>query len=143
MKSVVRIEMATGILVYSGKVYIQKRLAGDLWGGMWEFPGGVVEKGENVEQALIREYMEETGVSVKVLGHAPGVCYFYKNYDVEMYCRFCTFTTDYTTPLLNEASEGKFVYPYEVSGYEFARGHELLKGALLRSTEFRDFLARF
>lgn len=33
--------------------------------GMWGLPGGVVELGETVEEAVIREVFEETGIKVK------------------------------------------------------------------------------
>jgi 8-oxo-dGTP diphosphatase len=63
----------TGIVIEEGKFFIARRkLVGDL-GGKWEFPGGKVEAGENDEQALIREYREELGVTVHVgmyLGYA-------------------------------------------------------------------------
>ena len=34
----------------------------------WEFPGGVVEAGESLPQALIREIQEESGVTVRITG---------------------------------------------------------------------------
>lgn len=49
-----------------GKIFIAKRQnIGDM-GGRWEFPGGKLEDGENLESAIIREMQEEFGVTVEV-----------------------------------------------------------------------------
>ena len=36
--------------------------------GGWEFPGGSVEDGESAEDAARREFLEETGFRIKLLG---------------------------------------------------------------------------
>ena len=59
------IEVAAGILADAqGKVLLMRRLPGKHLAGLWEFPGGKIEPGETVEQALIRELDEELGVGV-------------------------------------------------------------------------------
>ena len=49
------IEMVTGVLAHKGRLFIQQRLADDIWGGLWEFPGGRLEEGESPTEALVRE----------------------------------------------------------------------------------------
>lgn len=60
------VHVAVGVLLNgNGKVLIALRPAQSHQGGLWEFPGGKVEAGESVEQALNREFEEELGVSVQ------------------------------------------------------------------------------
>ena len=47
-----------------GAVLIAKRPAGRPLAGLWEFPGGKVEAGEEPEEALIRELHEELGIEI-------------------------------------------------------------------------------
>lgn len=37
----------------------------------WELPGGKVEFGEKPEVAILREYKEETGLSIKIIDQVP------------------------------------------------------------------------
>lgn len=48
-----------------GEVLISLRHAHLHQGGLWEFPGGKVERGEDVYAALVRELREELGVTVR------------------------------------------------------------------------------
>ena len=49
-----------------GKIFIAKRqMVGDM-GGRWEFPGGKIEDGEDLQTAVVREMQEEFGVTVTV-----------------------------------------------------------------------------
>ena len=43
---------------------LAQRPEGKVYAGYWEFPGGKVEPGESVRQALIRELQEELGITV-------------------------------------------------------------------------------
>lgn len=51
----------------AGRVLVQRRPLGKAMAGLWEFPGGKVERGETPEAALARELGEELGIFV-----APG-----------------------------------------------------------------------
>ena len=60
------IHVAVGVLTNaSGRVLIARRGADLHQGGLWEFPGGKVEPGEDVRQALTRELLEELGIRVE------------------------------------------------------------------------------
>jgi len=47
------------------KVLIAHRLESFDQGGLWEFPGGKLEKGESAESALVREFKEEIGIVIQ------------------------------------------------------------------------------
>lgn len=58
-------EVAVGILLRSdGALLLSTRPLGKPYAGYWEFPGGKLEEGETVEQALRRELIEELGVTI-------------------------------------------------------------------------------
>jgi 8-oxo-dGTP diphosphatase len=55
-----------GIAIREGRLFVARRVAGGAMSEKWEFPGGKCEEGENCEQALAREFLEEFGVKVSV-----------------------------------------------------------------------------
>lgn len=61
----VALQVAVGVVRGAdGRVLIAERRPGTPGAGEWEFPGGKIEAGETVEQALSRELHEELGISV-------------------------------------------------------------------------------
>jgi 8-oxo-dGTP diphosphatase len=59
------VHVAVGILQNEqGKILLAKRAKHQHQGGLWEFPGGKVESGESVFDALVREFIEEVGVKI-------------------------------------------------------------------------------
>src|SRR5271170_2907867 len=54
-----------------GRVLIAQRPEGKSMAGLWEFPGGKIEKTETPELALIRELREELSIAVKEACLAP------------------------------------------------------------------------
>ena len=58
-------EVAVGVLVRpDGAFLLTSRPVGKAYAGYWEFPGGKLEAGESVEQALRRELHEELGIEI-------------------------------------------------------------------------------
>lgn len=63
------IQVAVGVIISTNaqqqpQYFLTKRLADVHQGGKWEFPGGKVEKGESIAQALARELIEEIAIEV-------------------------------------------------------------------------------
>ena len=63
--------VACALVDVDGRVLIAQRPEGKNLAGLWEFPGGKVEPGEQPEAALIRELKEELGIDVTEACLAP------------------------------------------------------------------------
>ncbi|RSN52899.1 7,8-dihydro-8-oxoguanine-triphosphatase [Amycolatopsis sp. WAC 04182] len=60
--------LAYGRLIRDGKILFIRRRPGSFLGGRWELPGGTVEPGERPDETVVREFAEETGLTVRVTG---------------------------------------------------------------------------
>jgi ADP-ribose pyrophosphatase YjhB (NUDIX family) len=61
---------AVGAAIFRGGAILLARRARAPAAGLWSLPGGHVEPGEAIEDAVRRELMEETGVSADIAGLA-------------------------------------------------------------------------
>lgn len=56
------VHVAVGMVLNGDEILIARRPDHLHQGGLWEFPGGKVEEGESVQEALARELEEEVGI---------------------------------------------------------------------------------
>ena len=62
------VDVAVGVLISpDGDFLLTSRPPGKVYQGYWEFPGGKLEQGETVEQALRRELIEEIGITISAV----------------------------------------------------------------------------
>jgi 8-oxo-dGTP diphosphatase len=60
------VQVAVGVLIRSDDSFLlTSRPEGKAYSGYWEFPGGKLEVGETIAQALKRELQEEIGITIE------------------------------------------------------------------------------
>lgn len=140
-KAIIPLEVATGVLVHRGRIFIQKRLPHGAWGGLWEFPGGRVEPEETPHQAVVRELLEETGYPVAVTDKIALVRHGYTTYKVALHCFACRLEVDSAVedipaPRLTAAQDARWVTLRDLAHYAFPAGHRKLIDLMERDLRF-------
>lgn len=128
--------MAVGVILDAhGQVLVAKRAGQQHLGGLWEFPGGKVEAGETVQQALSRELKEEIDIEVT---HSRPMCQIQHNYpgkavllDVWIVDRFTG------TPTGLENQPLRWLPAAQLDPAEFPQANRLI----IRRLQLRDMLA--
>lgn len=78
------IEVVAGVIYKDNKFLIAQRNLKKSQGGLWEFPGGKVEKGETYEDALAREIKEEFNASIEVNEYIGENIHHYPEKDIKL-----------------------------------------------------------
>lgn len=152
-KKLITIEMATGVLTHphdNGRFFIQQRLADDVWGSLWEFPGGRLKAEESPEQGVIREFFEETGLTVRVDKKITSTIHHYTRYKVILHCFLCTLephdSTECPDPILYAAQEYRWVSFAGLAEFAFPAGHrkliEFMKETAGQPSPFNSMIPR-
>ena len=80
------IDVAVGILMKpNGDVLLGQRPEGKPYAGYWEFPGGKVDAGESILDALKREFVEELGIEVVSAEEWCGIEHVYEHAHVRLH----------------------------------------------------------
>jgi A/G-specific adenine glycosylase len=89
-KPVPTVRMTAGVIRKKGNVLITRRKPEGLLGGLWEFPGGALRKGEDAGGGCIRTIRETTGLKVAIDSHITRVQHAYTHFRIQLdvfYCR--------------------------------------------------------
>ncbi len=116
--------VAAAIQDKAGCYLLAKRPKGGMLPGLWEFPGGKVEKGEDDPTALKREIQEELGTSVFVGIEIGSYRHAYTHFKVVVRAYHCTL--DGKMPQALEAQELAWVKQEDMNGYAMGKVDRLI-----------------
>ena len=110
--------VAVGVVYKNGRMLITRRQPEGLLGGLWEFPGGKIKKGERPAAACVREIKEEVNLNVAVEAHITQVKHAYTHFKVHLEvfaCRYVSGRVKLKGPLdhrwISRQEIGQFPFP--------------------------------
>ena len=113
--------VVAGIILQQDRILVGRRKAEGAFPLKWEFPGGKVESGENLEQALQRELAEELGIRIGKPAEFRRYRYMYETgFEVDL---SFFLIGEYSGQLENKAfQEIAWASPGELSEFDFLEG---------------------
>lgn len=125
-----RIEVVAAIIRREG-LYLATQRGYGAFEGMWEFPGGKIEPGENPREALVREIREELDSDIRV-GELFCVREFdYPDFHLVLHCYLCALP-DGAEPALLEHKAAKWLDAKGLTTLQWLPADEEIIQALLR-----------
>ena len=124
--------VTAAVIRRDGKVLLAKRPSKGLLGGMWEFPGGKIERNETLEDCLTREIREELDAII-IVGEPFGIYqHAYTHFRITLHAFFCELTEGEPKPI--QAAELVWVNPNELQHYPMGKVDRQIAQKLSSST---------
>jgi len=117
-----------------GNILISLRHDAAHQGGLWEFPGGKIESGESVEQALTRELKEELDISVHELSPLIQIKHHYS--DLNVLLDVWTVSCFSGKAIGCEGQQIKWVHPEQLTDYSFPEANSPIMTAARLPAEY-------
>ncbi len=122
--------VTAAVIGRDGQVLIARRPPNGLLGGLWEFPGGKVEPGEDLPQALRREIREELAAEVQVNDEIGVFEHAYTHFKVTLHAFHCLLAQD--EPQALEASEIRWVAPAQLAEFPMGKIDRAISRRLMK-----------
>ena len=122
--------MAAGVIHKDGKILITQIPPEGLLGGLWEFPGGAVENGEDARAACIRHILDRTGLSVAGCRHLGRVRHAYSHFKVVVDLFDCRWRSGAVR--LNGPADFRWIGLAELARYPLPKTHHKFMPLLQR-----------
>jgi A/G-specific adenine glycosylase len=111
--------VTAAVIRRNGRVLIAQRPPDKLLGGLWEFPGGKVNPGEDLLAGLKREIREELGVEISVQGALGKYKHAYTHFRVSVHAFCCALEAG--EPHNLEHTGLRWARPSQLSGYPMGK----------------------
>ncbi len=112
-----------------GQVLISKRPPTGLLGGMWEFPGGKIESGEDAQSALKRELLEELDIIAGVGQYIGKYKHAYTHYRVTLMAYYCV--VEKNLPRAMEDNEIKWTEISKLGDYPMGKLDRMISNSIM------------
>jgi len=116
--------VAVGVVWQGDRLLIARRPNHAMLGGLWEFPGGKVEPGEEIEQAVVREVREEVGIDCAVEEKIGTIEHGYTHFSITLHAFHCRYLNGEARAL--GCSEWRWIQLEQLSEFAFPGANKKL-----------------
>lgn len=127
-------EVGVAIIMKDNKLLIGKRSSNVPFTGLWEFPGGKLEKGETLEECLKREWLEELNLNIVIDTKLVSLV---SDIDNKITCHFFIGgILDLSNLQMNVHECVEFFYPSQMKQLQLFKGDEQIVDMLTNIVPF-------